>query len=138
MGKKTKITVIIIGTLLAVLIVGLTIFVSVDLNVAPRFVIEDGVLKVLDTYAKSISLEGAEITLLDKVPKLGQRIAGTSLRDLKKGRYTLSTGEEVYLSLVRADMQCIMIDNGKKYFINCGEKSETLALYYELTNVFKR
>lgn len=133
MGRGTRITLIIVGTLVAMLIIGTVIFVSVDLKVDPKFEIRDGVLKVEDVYAKSISLDGAQIELLDSVPKLERRIAGTNSGNLKKGRFTLYSGEEVYLSLVRADMKCILIDNGVKHYINCREESETLALYDKLT-----
>ncbi len=132
MSKGTKIVLIIIGAFVAMLIIGTTIFVAVDLNVEPRFEIKDGVLKISDTYAKSISLEGAQIELLDSVHQLGRRIAGTNSGNLKKGRFTLAGGEEIYLSLVRADMKCILIDNGKKHYINCAEEYKTLALYDEL------
>ena len=133
MSRNSKIVAIICCVIIGLIVLSMIVFLSVDLTRDPVLTIENNVLKVSDTYAKNISLDGAEITVIDKVPKLSGRIIGTSVGNLKKGRYKLSSGEEVYLSLVRADMKCILIDNGNKYYINCKDEDSTLSLYEKLT-----
>ncbi len=131
MSKKA--TIVIGSVLIALITIGLFVWLAVDLTLPPRFEINNSKLIVKDSYRTEIDLTNAQISLSSDT----KRIAGTAVGSKRKGRYTIKDIEtEVYLSIMRFGEEYIFIKNGdKRYYINLSTSEETLELFNKLLEV---
>lgn len=138
MSKKNLIT-IITFVIIAMAIIGLVVWLVVDLNVPPKFEIKDSKLYVKDTYKAEIDLTHAEIILSDEKLELTKRVVGTASGSIRKGKYTIKDVENtVYLSIMNFGEQYIYIKIGEeRYYINMKTNEETLDLYNKLLDTKK-
>ena len=129
MSKKA--TIVIGSVLIALITIGLFVWLAVDLTLPPRFEINNSKLIVKDSYRTEIDLTNAQISLSSDKLELTKRIAGTAVGSKRKGRYTIKDIEtEVYLSIMRFGEEYIFIKNGdKRYYINLSTSEETLELF---------
>lgn len=132
MKKKVYVSIVILVIVLAV--AGLLAWLFVDLNVAPKFEIENSKLIIKDTYKAEIDLTNAEIKMSSDKLELTQRVVGTSSGSVRKGKYKISGVDDVvYLSMMKYGEEYIFIQDGaQRYYINMNTAEATLDLYYKL------
>ncbi len=131
--KETKIILTCLFVIIPLVAVFFTVWFLVEPRVSPEITVGNGIVTVKGLYPQEIDLQGATVTLSDisKVP-VDKRIAGSNYPNagVSKGKFRSSEdGAEVYLSLMNTRIPHIVIDNGKRFYINRKTAEETRALY---------
>jgi hypothetical protein len=132
----------IIALILGVAItIGTLIFVIVligDTAAEPQIDIKGPQLVISKGYKATIELSGAAVTMELAVPTILRRNNGTSINNIHRGYFSV-TGVEgnVYLNISDITAPCILIitSEGKRFYINRNNESDTIKLYHDILSV---
>lgn len=136
MSMSRKIVLIIGGVIVALAMLGLIVWLVVDITLPPRFEIKDERLIIHDSYSAEINLTNAEIVMSEEGFKITKKVFGAATQKMLKGKFTITGVEqEVYLSLMNPRSAYILIKSGEeRFYINMKTSEQTLDLYNRLIN----
>ncbi len=95
---------------------------------------EDEYVDIKGLYGRKLYYsEITNISLEENIPKIVKRINGSSIGEIKKGRFSLENQENVLLFLEKDAPDYLVIEyQGRKIIINSKDNSKIIKLYQDI------
>lgn len=126
----------ILGIIITILALGFSLFVILNGSKEATITIDETTSTVSvggGLYSKTIEIDQNTIVTMVSPIEIDKRTNGSSVGDVKKGYFTLTGDQKVYLNLSDSKLAWIEIVNDETYYyLNLKSITDTLGLYQDI------